>query len=421
MRRVRALLALAVVSLATAAAARAVDVVTPVLGEQRVLVVLVTWGPEPFTQAQVRDVVFRGASDFFRASSYGRTHLAGDVTPWLHALGSDPGCNQPGIGRVGRAAAAAAGYAPATYDELIYIHPDVGCPWTGLAQGREAYFDGELYVKLAVHELGHTFGLAHANASGCGEYCAIEYGDPYDSMGGGIGDFNVYEKYRLGWLPSSEILWDPRPGAYVLDQLEVGSPRPHAIVIRTAKDNYWVENRRDSAQTVEGAIVGPPGVLVRTGSPERYVLGTDLSAYDRLVADPTGRGRPAMLPGERYLLPGAFSLTFVSRLDGRARLRFAWTDRTPPGAVRNLAAARGEDGLGLQLTWGEPRETGSGVVAYRVTLDKRVRMSEPYDPRGLDELALPALAAGRHVATVVAVDRAGNRSRAATVHFTALR
>jgi hypothetical protein len=140
-----------------------------VVGEERVLVMLVTWGPQPFTREQVRDVVFRQANDFFRVSSYGRMHLAGDVTPWLNALSPSVGCDVSAIRRGGRAGAAALGYDRSAYGEVVYIHPDVGCASSGIAEGDETFLDGELLLKLVTHELGHTFGLGHANSTACGE------------------------------------------------------------------------------------------------------------------------------------------------------------------------------------------------------------------------------------------------------------
>jgi hypothetical protein len=242
-------------------------------------------------------------------------------------------------------------------------------------------------------------------------------------MGQGTGDFGAFAKYRLGWLTTNEIAYATRSKDFVLDQLETSSAGKRALLVRTAQEEYWVENRRDPARTVDGQVVGPPGVLVRTGSPQgKEAPGvTDLSSYNRLIADPAGNGRPALLPGDRYALRGIFTLKVVSREGGRARLRFAWTDRTPPGRVHALAAALAapEGTLKLVIAWEDPRESGSGIASFRVSLDRGSQHVVGHDPEATDanmlELARPR--AGKHTVTVVAVDRAGNRSRPATLRF----
>jgi Gametolysin peptidase M11 len=50
-----------------------------------------------------------------------------------------------------------------------------------------------------VHELGHTYGLAHAGASECPLCPILEQGDPFSPMGSGFVDFSAYEKHLLGW------------------------------------------------------------------------------------------------------------------------------------------------------------------------------------------------------------------------------
>jgi hypothetical protein len=84
------------------------------LGEQRVLLILTTWGPEPYAPETIRGELDQTEA-FMRSVSFGRTWVAGDVTPWLHALASKPGCNTATIAQAAQAAAQAAGYDLARY------------------------------------------------------------------------------------------------------------------------------------------------------------------------------------------------------------------------------------------------------------------------------------------------------------------
>jgi hypothetical protein len=95
---------------------------------------------------------------------------------------------------------------------------------------------------------------------------------------------------------------------------------------------------------------------------------------------------------ERYVARGVFSIT-------RAGV-FTWLDRKHPTkpAVRALDHA--------YLSWRRSSDAGHGVANYRVTLDGKLiaTTTELGTP-------LPPLAEGGHRVVVVAVDRAGNRSR----------
>jgi hypothetical protein len=62
-----------------------------VKGDERVLVVLATSGPKPYTVAEVERTVAQARS-FISTASFGQVQLRVDVTPWLSAFSSNPGC-----------------------------------------------------------------------------------------------------------------------------------------------------------------------------------------------------------------------------------------------------------------------------------------------------------------------------------------
>ena len=418
---VAALVASGIVLAADVGARLALDEEGPVVGEVRVLVVLTTWGTEPFDRERVRTVLAESDA-FVRASSYGQAWLASTVTPWLRVPGEPPsGCSPLGIARAGRAAAVAAGYDLSAFDRFIYLHPRGACPWSGIALGDDVVLNGELDRTLVVHELGHTFGLAHANTADCSEDTCIanEYGDPYDTMGSGSGDFNAYEKFQLGWL--RWVTYAKRRGVYSVDRLERPSTRSQALAVTTSGEQYWFENRGEPARSEDGTEVGPRGVLVHIGPPRIYPTGlVAFTTSNTLVADPAGRGRAALLAGDRFAVPGAFAVTVVSATAARARLRFVWTDKTAPRAPENVETSgsirRGPSTL--EVVWDDAHDAGSGVARYEVRVDGERRRTVVPRPGRENRASLPRLQAGRHVVTVVAVDRAGNRSVAATRRLT---
>ena len=403
----RRLLPVALAALSLAAVPSAESASEKVLGPQRVLVALVTWGPQPVARDDVQTIVFDQVDAFYRSQSYGKVSLTGTVTPWLHAFDVPVACNLPIVRAGGFAAAKAAGFDPAQYDRVILVHPEQNCPWSGVTQAQTVYLNGVVTKYLVAHELGHSFGLGHANLTDCNRHgCgALEYGDPYDTMGNGDGDFNAKAKYDLGWL--TNVTRVTKNGTYDLAAIERASKRPQAFVVTTANDRYWIEYRSEAAKTA-GA-----GVILRVSpSPDLNDFGSS-GIPNLLLSNPGGRHRPELTQGERFVDAGAFRVKILQESNGRARLRFTWTDATAPRTPRFSAALVGGK---LQVTLDSTKETGSGVARYDITLDGRAPHVVGTDATD-EPVQIGRPLPGTHTVKVVVVDRAGNRSRAAIRHL----
>jgi hypothetical protein len=391
------------------------------LGEIRTLVVRATHGPETFSEAAVRRVVFEETDAWIRDASFGQAWLAGDVTPWVHAFSSVPDCRGRGafapylqeIAAAAAPAVSAAGYDVSAYEKVIYLVP-WRCPDVSGVAGSptEIGLFGALGVQLVAHELGHTFGIwTHANTWICGAgVCrSREYGDPYDVMGHGPGQYNAWEKFTIGWLTNVA-----RPGAagtYSVDQLERASTIPQALVVTTARNEYWFDHREPILQ--DAFLAGSPlvdGLFVRAGRTENPGLPSDYPEQNILLPNPAGRGLDALLPGDTFTVPGTFELTVAAQVGTRVDVSFRWTDSTRPTRPANAAVSR--SGRTLRVLWDASNDRGSGVERYQLSLDGRAVASVPNDFRTPMQ-ATVRTSRGRHAVAVVAVDRAGNRSPAA--------
>ena len=390
---------------------------TEMLGEQRVLVVAVTWGPEPFAQEQIRRTVFDDASAWYREASYDQTWLTGDVTPWLHAFAAKPECDSRQIAQVARQAAQRAGYVLATYARFVFVHPRIeACPFSGLGSGENAYLNGVLTRFLVVHELGHTYGLTHSNTWDCSDICRdTEYGNPYAVMGHGQGHYTAYDKVQLGWLRNVTTV--ERSSDYDLHRLELKSTGPQAVKITTAGNEYWLEYRGETEQRPGVRI--PGGVLISAGLNPQAPLDVipEFGSYNLLLPNPLGNGRTALQPGDRFASRGAFELAVSSADATAAKLQFRWTDTVAPGFARPTIptpAGRGQ----LEVSWVEAKESGSGIVRYEVFMDGKLVTTVVLDGLTTGTAAfVKRPKKGRHLVGVVAVDRAGNRSKLATKSF----
>jgi hypothetical protein len=199
---------------------------------------------------------------------------------------------------------------------------------------------------------------------------------------------------------------------YELDPIERPSSGPQVFVVTTARDQYWIEYRALAARTDRGDSPGGAGLLIRV-SPSRDLERSGSSAMlNVLLADPSGRKRPELVPGDRFRRSGAFSLTALESAGTRVRFRFKWTDATAPRRPRFTAEVVAGK---LRVTLGDARETGSGLARFRVVVDAR-----PPQQLAGDETDEPVVVGkplpGTHTVTVVAIDRAGNRSPPAVRH-----
>jgi len=388
-------------------------------GELHILVILATWGPQPFARADIQQIVFHDADAFVRENSYGTAWLTGEVTPWVNAFPSPPGCGTPtqqqSLATAAQAAAKQAGFDPSTYSRFIYVFPaESSCGYAGYGSLREVYLNGVVDPMIVSHELGHTFGLSHAHTIDCSGTCSfVEYGDPYDTMGHGTGDYNAYEKHLAGWLTN---VTDAHNGTFEIDALEPKSSSPQAFVIQTAHNEYWLDHREPllgDAWLAGQPIVG--GVEVHAGPPSSDPTApSDWNTDNTLVPNPAGTGLPVILPGQTFSERGAFQLTVIDHVGTHVDVKFAWTDTTRPTAPALDSPAKSSHALTLDVEWEPATDTGSGIDHYVVTLDGKQRATVRADFTLPLRATVGKLAPGRHTLSVFAVDRAGNRGRATT-------
>ncbi len=243
----------------------------------------------PISEAQAL-AEMEEVSRFYTEASYNKTAIITTVTPLLTLPNPKSRYSKDGPGAVmadALAEAAKAGYLQGDYDLLLArFMPVAGFNWGGLGGGNNAWlqYNG---AGLAIHEIGHCYGLGHANywetrraplpqpppdlwdtdsvighdsIIGAGD--DIEYGDPFDVMGSGGGEsqrtntqtvsgfsghFNAIGKNLLGWLPDSAInsASENRTNRlYVFDTPVMSSNRFYALKIRKDEQrSYWVSAR----------------------------------------------------------------------------------------------------------------------------------------------------------------------------------
>ncbi len=220
----------------------------------------------PFTDTAGANLI-SGLNDYYMESSYGRSgfYLNGQgsvitTTLRMPQTAAYYGANDAylQLRSDARAAASTNGYTLSNYDyDLICFGNVPGWGWAGLGYVGAAgvWLRSYFTVGVAGHELGHNYGLNHANfwetggQSTIGAGSSTEYGDNQDTMGsanGGSYHFNARYKNYMNWIYAGEVTNVTASGVYRIyahdDSTTTGLRG--LKVARSSSTNYWVEFRQ---------------------------------------------------------------------------------------------------------------------------------------------------------------------------------
>ncbi len=219
---------------------------------------------QPLTLSRAQSLLNNDVNSFYVDNSYNKTSMQATVTPVVRLPQTfayySQGSNYNVMLTDARVAARAAGYETNNYNlDLVTFSytPNIG--WAGIAAvgAKSAMLNGAFYLPETAHELGHNYGLLHANlwrttdGTSIGAGSNAEYGDCYDNMGACVNGtasrhFNSHYKRNLDWLTDANVQTVTSSGTYRI----IAQDSPTAGGIRTlkiAKDptkNYWIEFRQ---------------------------------------------------------------------------------------------------------------------------------------------------------------------------------
>lgn len=256
------------------------------VGVKQVLVLRVDFSDVPgevVSLSTAQSVVGDVGAAFMDTVSYGLTSLVVTVSPTVYRLPQTAAAyavadNTTGLHADARAAAAA-DFVVSQYDRIIVAFPNIGTTripnsqitFGGLANlsGPNVWINGSgafAYTTIT-HELGHTYGLPHANlwrvADGDPQSASgttLEYGDPFDMMGSNTATgvtrntrhhYGPWFKNRLGWLPDEAVTQVRESGLYRIYRFDARSARrDRPLAMRVFRDGvrwYWIGLRQNFA------------------------------------------------------------------------------------------------------------------------------------------------------------------------------
>ena len=260
--------------------------------------------------------MLNGIAAFYLEQSFGKTTFrplgagsAMTTTLRMPKTAAVYGASDPSILRTdARNAARTAGITLTQFDfDLICVGAVPGFNWAGLgyvgAPGSWIRASFDAAGGVSSHELGHNFGLNHANAwdtggqSILGAGSNVEYGDSFDTMGNataGKRHFNTRYKNYLDWLPTTQVKIVTASGNYRLfahDATNAATPRAVRIA-RNAQTNYWLEFRQKF--TDRPALMDGVGLRwARSGNQQSLLLDVTPGSAD-------GKNDSALLIGRTF-------------------------------------------------------------------------------------------------------------------------
>jgi hypothetical protein len=200
-------------------------------------------------------------NDFYTENSYNVTSLDPTVTPLLTLPQPKVWYETNDFGAFtlledARAVARQAGFDTVNYDLDIASFTSVPTyEWAGLAfVGAKGAWLQSPDMHVTAHELGHNYGLPHANfwdttldSSIIGAGTNVEYGNVYDTMGSGEGHFNALFKNALDWLPDTAVQMVSTSGVYRIYPFDTATREPGRFYAATLRKDYqrdyWLEFR----------------------------------------------------------------------------------------------------------------------------------------------------------------------------------
>lgn len=340
---------------------------------------------DPQTETAAYEMM-RQVNDWFVANSYGNLYMVTTVTPlivlprpeaWYTSV-SDEFVLRTDAQEVARRL----GYDTNQYDLDIvtYTGGPGGFGGQGYVGGKGSWIKS-ITVGVIAHELGHNFGVWHANfwntngRSVIGAGTNLEYGNLFDTMGSAAaGDlqFNANHRSQLNWLPSQgfvhRVVTSGTYRIYAFDQPRLDPANRYAL--RVAKDaarDYWAEFRQlplsSNRWTKDGILLnwspwatsngGAQLLDVTPGSPDDrtdapLVIGRTFSDFEAGVhVTPIGKGGTVPESMDVVVNVGAFPGNHAPTLALAA-------DATAVAVNANVnftATAADSDGDALSYAW----------------------------------------------------------------------
>ncbi len=194
--------------------------------------------------------------NWVQKTSHGKFSVSGDLTRvHIDVDGSGASCEYNKWADMADAALKAKGINPDDWQHQQYVLPRSSqCSFGGVAYlGANRSWVRQCYAKTFSHELGHNFGMGHANHDAYGAY-----GDYTDTMGRYFFELNAPHREQMGWTPNEKIITangDMTVRIAPLNVLPSDTELPQIIKVkRPQADDYAYISFRDNSGSWDSSL-----------------------------------------------------------------------------------------------------------------------------------------------------------------------
>lgn len=280
---------------------------------------------------------------YYEEISYGIWNIEGDAFGPFQ-IPKPANCNLDTIASAGRQVAKAQGIAIDTYQHLAFALPansasGLNCACGLASVGRspalpDPRIEGNsLYTctdpNAFAHEMGHGFGLDHANTASCGGQaykkdpytaCQVEeYGNHFNTMGNGLGHMNGFQKATMKWTDKCNVVQVARDGTFDLFAIQSRTDSIQTLQIKNGdtRDNnplfYYVAYRNPELAKFNADPEKLAGVQIDVAKDFRAPNGDSRPLLLDLAAVAPGKFTdPRLTVGRTFTDPNGLQITFVA-------------------------------------------------------------------------------------------------------------
>ncbi len=250
----------------------------------------------------------------------------------------------------GDAVAREHGFDLSAYNAIVYVWSRNVCAGIAGFRYEKTNRVGLAAPGAARHELGHLLGLPHASLARCedanGNFVTlsnrctgVEYGDTFDTMGGGSGVFNAVYQNKLGWMTGevASVNAGDFTQSWTLKPLSEPGLGLRAVRLVDGPTTLWIEYRQPTGGDT-------PRFPTEPGLPYGVLIHREVDGGSQIL-DITPQGpfeddyvQPGLRAGQTWENPlGEMRITVTSRSLTAATVRVSSRRVTVP-EVRGLGA-----------------------------------------------------------------------------------
>ena len=390
---------------------------------------------QPFTKSAAQAALTGSSGSlkaFYEEESKGRMTVTGTAYGWYTIDATTTGCDWRAWHTLAYNAAAAAGVNFASFSNVIFAWPQTNqCGFAGVAYvpGVYSYLNGTLSVQVMSHEVGHNFGLGHANASNCvvngtrvtiaaASACTTKtYADPFSTMGNNAARHNHGSQLgELGWLDGSEVVTGAPGNSYTITPyFATGGTK--LVRVPRGDGTFFDLDYRKTYGSFDNFAAGSPavsGATIRIGkgtaTPTRTPQATEL--LDTTPATTDLKDAPLLVG--RTITDPVSTISFTTMSVSSSAVTVRVREGIAPGAP-GFVTATGTAAPGVDLAWGAASDNVA-VTGYQISRDGSVVTTTGAAARAWTDTAVAA--GTTHTYAVAAVDGSGNAGPAATATAT---